>query len=380
MRELDAFSCLCYWLSPIITDHKPLIAYLQQASTQAQAWTKLIYLASQHLVTPALYPIACTKNLLHYIPADIQHYLKTIHRLNSQRNQTLLAQTLTIIDILNTIAIEPLALKGIASLLNTLYPDIGMRMLGDIDLLIPTTRLAEAVAILHANGYTDAEENTLEQYHSHHHAIPLIKTGELAAVELHHALIPSYNKITLLDTAQCWQQAQRLTVIKQRCFILEIDDRLLHNFYHSQYQDHNYLYGKLSPRQALEWIYLHRHDAAVINQANCIERVRQQHLLTAFTAYQLSLQFYFKQPVATILNININSRLQYWRERLRRRYRVFNYIHTVLVFIIMSLLYLSAFKTASIRSRYPHLSVWAGRKLWLCKLRKYLKRINSPLL
>lgn len=370
MQTVRLFSWLCLWLSPVTHNKQDLIAHFQQA--EPQAWIALIQLSSEHLVTPALYPLAVSKELLVYIPADVLDYLKNVHQLNTQRNQALLKQSLDIIDTLNAVDIQPLALKGIASLLSPLYPDIGMRVLGDIDLLIPKTRLADALTALRARGYVEAEDNILDAYQAHHHAVPLIKAGALASVELHHELIPVYAQSSLLTSADCWQHAIALPLAQRQCYLLAIDDRLLHNFYHSQLGDRNYLRGKVSPRQALEWLYLYNNYTEQIDFTACVERVRQAHLLTALVAYQLSIEHYFKQTTSALLTITLVGRLQYWRERLKRQSSGFARVDDGLVAMMMGFSYLRQFSAAALSLRYPHLPLSVARKLWLQKLKTRL--------
>ena len=68
--------------------------------------------------------------------------------------------------------IPVVALKG-AALAATLYPSIGLRPMGDVDLLVPNEHLAEVVARLKALGYVEPCPemapgiNTLASYHVH---------------------------------------------------------------------------------------------------------------------------------------------------------------------------------------------------------------------
>ena len=101
-------------------------------------WIQLIELANNHLVVTSLYPQLKQKCLLENIPHDVLEYFSAVHELNSKRNKSILQQMDDLVTTLNTAGIQPILLKGIASLSSHLYPDPGMRFLGDIDFLIPT--------------------------------------------------------------------------------------------------------------------------------------------------------------------------------------------------------------------------------------------------
>jgi hypothetical protein len=110
-------------------------------------------------------------------------------------------------------AIPTVVLKG-AALATTLYPSIGLRPMGDIDLLVPQDRLAEAVACLQALGYVEPTPDMapgLNQVVGHHvsldggQAIPL-------HVELHWTLGAAEHDRHAPSMPWFWQQTEPLSL------------------------------------------------------------------------------------------------------------------------------------------------------------------------
>jgi hypothetical protein len=105
--------------------------------------------------------------------------------------------------------IPTVVLKG-AALALTLYPSIGLRPMGDIDLLVPQNRLAEAVACLQALGYVEPIPDMapgLNQVVGHHvgldggEAIPL-------HVEVHWTLAAAEHDRHAPSMPWFWQQTE----------------------------------------------------------------------------------------------------------------------------------------------------------------------------
>jgi fido (protein-threonine AMPylation protein) len=62
---------------------------------------------------------------------------------------------------LNRIGVEPVLLKGAIRRVDGLYPEIGWRMMRDLDVLISEGSLAEAVEVLRGIGY-DSEQRAID--------------------------------------------------------------------------------------------------------------------------------------------------------------------------------------------------------------------------
>ena len=146
------------------------------------SWEEIVAVSSLHLVTPALTPALINKGTFSGLDADLKQYLTYIHDLNVQRNTALMTQAGEISRVLNGIGIIPIMLKGMAYLFSGLHGDIGARIVGDIDCLIPEERAEEALKQLESEGYTFPWAG---HPLGHHHLPPAAREGSPAVVELH---------------------------------------------------------------------------------------------------------------------------------------------------------------------------------------------------
>jgi hypothetical protein len=100
-------------------------------------WEQLIEASSYHYVTPFL---AWSLQDNEKVDPEVKEYLAAILMLNTQRNQQLMLVIKRVAQALNAIGIVPILFKGAAHLTNALYPSQGLRIAGDIDLLLPVER------------------------------------------------------------------------------------------------------------------------------------------------------------------------------------------------------------------------------------------------
>jgi hypothetical protein len=373
------FELLCDLLSPLTQNLDINVKWQFNMLTQAD-WGALVKRASGHLVTPSLYCMCRNKGLLPRLPEDLQDYLESIYLLNLERNQALREQAIEVVGLLNQVGIEPILLKGIASLLTDLYPDFGMRVLGDIDILVSPESLSKAEAILRANGYTCAYESSQlpKGFYLHHHINPLRKKDRPTTIELHRKLTSFSPHGELLNSKDHWQSAQALTVENARCLVLSPEGCVLHNFYHTQIQDQNFFYGRIQLRQLLEGLWLNQRYDAQINWVSLLDDINKHHLLTPFRAYLLNAQIYFKQSLDESFSPTFAANLQIKREQVFRCNPLLRHYACIMLYGILGLYQL--FSPQLIRFRHGDVSLLKGcwlRLLDLCSPRWYLARINA---
>src|SRR6185436_1595897 len=86
-------------------------------------------------------------------PPEVRGCLETLLELNGRRNRLMLQALEGAVASLNGAAIAPVLLKGAAALAEDLYPDPGMRIVGDLDLLVREAEVDGAVAALEKAGF-----------------------------------------------------------------------------------------------------------------------------------------------------------------------------------------------------------------------------------
>ena len=176
MNRWDAFTAVCGHLRAGLLGGEPPRRH------PSISWELLVEVSSHHRVTPAL--AWCLKDWPD-VPAEAREYLDTILALNGRRNEALLAALARIVAACNAIGVEPVPLKGAARLIERNYPAPSLRFLGDLDVLIPAERSADAFAALQAIGFrANADFEAL-------HHLPMLYDREAGgAVELHTDVVP----------------------------------------------------------------------------------------------------------------------------------------------------------------------------------------------
>src|SRR5262245_63692801 len=127
MARWEVFRLLCASLAPALSAQRPTIP---RASV---LWPLVVEAADDHLVGPAVgWCIGADER----VPTDVRACFETLLDLNRRRNQIMLQALDGALASLNAAGITPMVLKGGAALVEDLYPDPGMRIVGDLDLLV----------------------------------------------------------------------------------------------------------------------------------------------------------------------------------------------------------------------------------------------------
>ena len=139
MRRWRAFTAVCAELRAGLLNDRSV------GNPPQVSWEMLIDCSSRHNVTPALSFCLKEKGDL---PTEVRKYFDTILSLNRTRNDCIVDGLSRVVTALNAIEIEPVLLKGMSHLVEGLYPALAVRVIGDIDLLVPEGRAKEAAAAL----------------------------------------------------------------------------------------------------------------------------------------------------------------------------------------------------------------------------------------
>jgi len=113
---------------------------------RAAAWPAVLALANRHLLAPALPPAGPMRQ-------EVADYLALLRQANARRNTVVREQLGELVQALNAAGVTPMLLKGGAMLLTGLYPDPAMRMVGDLDVMVPPAALTTSLAVTRQLGY-----------------------------------------------------------------------------------------------------------------------------------------------------------------------------------------------------------------------------------
>ena len=329
MDSAEQFRFLGRCLTPETAADPQLAEDIQVGSIP---WPELFWLAGNHLVTPALAGSLRRKGLFAVLPEEIRDYLDSLQTLNRERNQILYRELLHIAQVLNQSGIQPLLLKGANALLPDQYPGAKDRVIGDLDLMVPTDRISEASAALQAAGYLQLSmERVLSRdLIRSHHAAPLLHPNLPVTVELHSRML-----LNVQDDA--WLSADLMATPialpggNATVLVPDPATRLLHNFLHTQIQDLNHALFSLAHRQLLEFVSLRHWQDQQWDWHGLAKRLAPRRH-SALAEYLLAAERWYGQPLPPDLRIpvgpkfwlNLTERAQaenHWR-RLLALYRI----------------------------------------------------------
>ena len=154
---------------------------------------KLITLASDHLMLPALFFNIQKKKAAYLFPEDFIDYIKNIFAINKARNEILLEEAKELSELLVENNIKHLFLKGTALLLSNVFEDIGERMIGDIDFIIQGKDEEKIKKVLEKNKYCSKKPFSSFRLFRHRHLPRRVNKNKIIAIEPHLKLLnPRY--------------------------------------------------------------------------------------------------------------------------------------------------------------------------------------------
>jgi hypothetical protein len=98
-------------------------------------------------------------------------------------------------------ASDVLLIKGI-SLCRRVYPEPHLRLMGDLDLLVPQPAQPLLEATLRELGYVQRSPQPAAFYDGHHHSMPFVHPQRRIHVEVHTGLLPPGNRLAALPMFQ----------------------------------------------------------------------------------------------------------------------------------------------------------------------------------
>ncbi len=194
-------------------------------STPPAAWHDILLQLQLLELTPYFYSRLVRSPAAEHVPAEVLHRLQETYFLHAARNTLILEDLRKIIGILGQQGIEAIVLKG-ACLAETIYDDIALRPMHDIDILIRGKDLCSVEDILIGEGYGPRVRPPVsEQLLGHHHLIPFTRHGG-PSFEVHAALTCIDGCAMLMDGF--WDRASCVAFGGQSAFILSPEDLILH--------------------------------------------------------------------------------------------------------------------------------------------------------
>ena len=252
MTRWDALEAICGYLRAGLLGG-------ERKADHGVPWELIVEVASFHYVTPALG--RCLRNDPQ-VPSDVREYFDAMAALNGERNELMLTGLARTAGLLNGIGIDPILLKGCALLVEDIYPDPSLRLLGDVDVLIPSERATEAVAALNAGGFASNPADVLVPP-DHHHLQMLHDSETGLGVELHTDVV-SRSPDSVVSTAWFREGAAVELFRNEWVRLPEPTRNAAHVMFHSEVFHGLYWRSKIQLRHLLDLALIRaRHENAI---------------------------------------------------------------------------------------------------------------------
>jgi hypothetical protein len=172
------------FISDILFD-KEIDLVLFPAKNNDKFWDSFVKIGSAHYVIPALYYKLKERDYIKLLSDELVSYLEEIYSQNLKRNLELVKEVNEISNLFKSNNIDHVFLKG-AALANSIYKEsLGIRMVGDIDVLIANDQILKAKFLMEDYGYKFKDPLFPPFTESKKHLDKMINIKKIFAVELH---------------------------------------------------------------------------------------------------------------------------------------------------------------------------------------------------
>lgn len=285
---------------------------------QSLDWGVVRGLADTERITAALWVALRDRGLTTVLPPGFRGDLWKVHLLNSLRNKRLKEQALSAIRVLNAIGVQPMILKGGASLFDMTFGDPGSRMMVDLDLLVPRERAEHCWGALRMHEYDPISIDF--DYSNHHHLRPLHRQGALGTVEVHRELLP-ISVAAALPASLAWKEGESRMESGAAFSVPSPTTRVLHSVLHTAIVDRAFSRADLSLKGLFELASLQRSFGERIDWVSVGDTMSKHGLSSAFDSWIFSMHQLFGDLVPGHNTASLRSRIHLGRVRLQVRWK-----------------------------------------------------------
>jgi hypothetical protein len=269
------------------------------------AWEALIEVGVTHRVTPAL--AWCLSDRA-FLPDDVSRYFRAALIINEKRNEKLLQSLARVAAALNAIDIEPVLLKGAAHLVEGIYPAAGLRVVGDVDLLVPEQRLKNAADALQQIGFTVGGPVLPED---HHHWPTLFDPETGTPVELHSGALHRRSE-HIIPATEFHENARAAAFRGSQVRLPDATRSVGHNIVHDPLDHAGYLHRRMELRQLLDLAMIRKKHESTIDWARLY-----RHFFAARLDHVLALNLELAEELLGLPVPRVVRRSEYWARVVR---------------------------------------------------------------
>jgi hypothetical protein len=212
----------------------------QIAELDEEDWHRLLAIAAAHKVQGLLGQRLSEASVAGFVPSDVRESLSEAARQTAARMlraQTQLAELASAFDVAS---IPVMTLKGV-HLAQVVYPNLTLRAIQDLDVLVSREHLQRATDIARTLGYVPKRPFDVELEAAAKSQGPQLRRPESLDIDLHWN-ITEPNEIYSIDPADLWTSAVHLECGGCRTLCLSPELLLLHLCTHASYH-HGFEFG-----------------------------------------------------------------------------------------------------------------------------------------
>lgn len=203
---------------------------IKALSTLPMDWRYVLDTALFNGIAPLLYYHLKKIHQHHNIPSSTMDQLKKSYLSNTAKNTYLGNELGRLLEEFAAKCIDVIVLKGPA-LANLVYPDFGLRMYGDIDILVKKKDLPAVEKLLPELGYVFTKDS-IEQKHfreTHYHLAPYIHSDKNIFLEVHWNVTNKFQ----LNLDSWWQMSRMEKIMGCSARVLSPNDLFQHLCVHT---------------------------------------------------------------------------------------------------------------------------------------------------
>lgn len=174
-------------------------------------WELIVHLAQEEGVAPLLYWRLSQADKVKLLPETLHASLRAMYFSTRMNNEQIVRELQSLASSFEQAGIPVVVLKGACFTL-TIYPDVGLRPMVDLDLLVPAPKYSEALGIARTLGYEAALPEASPGLDALlNHAVCLKKRATpFTTLELHTALVAGGSFTHAVPVDWFWGQTEPL--------------------------------------------------------------------------------------------------------------------------------------------------------------------------
>ena len=208
-------------------------------------WTQFIDVATDQLLAPAAAWALEHRGLDEALPDAVNRYLRSMYRLNRLRNAWIERECVAITTALNRVGVRPVFFKGSGRLLTRFYDDPAIRIMSDIDILVPERRSGDCIDRLASCGYG---VDTSPRHPKDQSFTVLYPPSGGLSVDVHRSVVV-YPYDRLLTPDEVFAEAVEHQRAGAVFAVPSPTHQVIINIGHAElHHNHGYIYGRLALR------------------------------------------------------------------------------------------------------------------------------------